>query len=176
MNLLYLIHVLSLDNSAKAKLSEVVAAIDLPPLDMNLAIWGALDRGEIEIDEKKDKITPLVTYERWHDTPLAKKLLEVVSHYAANGTNITVGRMNSYIKDPVTHRGYPFHEYLMTMQYLIETNQVLEQVVSVPEIKNKRPFHRFVFLCLPENEAKNEEMNSKAINKWIAEFEKNKVK
>jgi len=81
--------------------------------------------------------------------------------------------MNAYMKDPATGKGYPLHEYLMTMQYLIDTGQVLEHVVSVPQTK-KRPFHRFVFLCLPGND--NEEWNAKAINKWIADFEKSKVK
>lgn len=175
MNLLYLIKVLT-PETGNVKLSEVTAAMEMPPLDMNLAFWEAMDRGEIEIDEEKDKITPLVVYEPWHNPDLANKLLRAIQHYAANKTNITVGRLNSYMKDPVSRQGYPLHEYLMTMQYLIDTGQVLEQVVSVPEIKKKRPFHRYVFLALPENEAHNEEWNSKAINKWIAEFENNKVK
>lgn len=177
MNLLYLIHVLSLDNNAKAKLSEVVAAMEMPPIDMNLAIWEAIDRGEVELDEKKDRITPLKNWTAYEPDPeMADKLLRVIRHYCANKTNITVGRMNQYMKDPASGRGYPLHEYLMTMQSLIESGQVLEQIVTVPEIKNKRPFRRYVFLALPENEDKNEEWNAKAVNKWIADWEKNKVK
>lgn len=168
MNILYLIKVLE-----TKKLSELAAAIDLPPIDLNLALWGAIDNGEIEIDEKKDRVTPLKEWEYWHDPELASKLLRVIQHYAANKANITVGRMNAYMKDPATGKGYALHEYLMTMQYLIDTGQVLEHVVSVPQTK-KRPFHRFVFLCLPGND--NEEWNAKAINKWIADFEKSKVK
>lgn len=168
MNILYLLK--TLDTS---KLEEFVAAIELPPLDMNLAIWEAIDRGEIEINEKKGKIKALKEADTWHDPELADKLLRVMKHYVANGTNITVGRMNSYMKDPASGRGYPLHEYLMTMQYLIDDGQVLEEVVSIPKTKT-RPFHRFVFLCLPGNE--NEEMNSKAVNKWLAQWENKKVK
>lgn len=164
MNVLYLLKTLD-----TTKLSEFVAAIELPPLDMNLAIWEAIDRGEIEINEKKDKIKALKEAELWHDPDLASKLIRVIQHYTKNGTNITAGRLNSYVKDPASRRGYALHEYLMTGQYLIDTGQVLEDVRSVPKTKT-RPFHRFVFLCLPENE-NNEEMNSKAVNKWLADWE-----
>ena len=150
------------------KLQEFAAAIELPPLDMNLAIWEAIDNGEIEIDEKKGKIKALKEAEPWHDPELATKLIKVVQHYVNNGTNITAGRMNQYMKDPASGRGYALHEYLMTMQYLIDNGTILENVVSIPKTKT-RPFHRFVFLCLPGYD--NEEMNSKAVNKWLAEWE-----
>lgn len=168
MNILYLLNTLKTN-----KLSDLTANIDAVPLDMNLAIWEALDRGEIEIDEDKDRITPLVTWEAWHDPALANKLIRVIQHYAKNGVNITRGRLQSYIKDPMTGQGYPTHEYLMTLQFLIDQGQVVEETVSVPKTP-KRPYHKFVFLCLPEND--NQEMNAKAVNKWIDDFEKTKVK
>lgn len=168
MNILYLLKVLD-----TSRLDEFVASIELPPLDMNLAIWGAIDRGEIEINERKKRVKMLKEAEPWHDPDLASKLLRVIQQYVNNGTNITVGRMNSYIKDPASGRGYPLHEYLMTMQYLIDTGQVLEETVSVPKTKT-RPFRQFVFLCLPGND--NAEMNAKAVNKWLAQWESKKVK
>ena len=169
MNILYLLKVLG-----TSKLSELVAAIDAPPLDMNLAIWDAIDNGEIEADEQKDSVKALKPAELWHNPDLGSKLIRAIQHYAANGINITKGRLQSYIKEPITNQGYPQHEYLMTLQYLIDTGTIVEHVIAVPEIKKKRPFHRFVFLCLPENQTVNEEWNSKAVNKWIADWEKKK--
>lgn len=166
MNILYLLHVLK-----TKKLSELVANIDAPPLDINLAIWEAIDDGQVELDEEKDLITPLKTYDSWYDPTLATKLITVIQHYAKNETNITRGRLASYIKDPMTRVGYKTHEYLMTLEHLIETGQILEEVVAVPATK-KRPYHKFVFLCLEGNP--NEEWNAKAVNKWIADFEKSK--
>lgn len=168
MNVLYLLKVLD-----TTKFSDLVNAIDLAPLDMNLALWGAIDAGEIEVDEEKDRVTALKDAEPWHDPELSSKLLRVIQHYAKNESNITVGRMNSYMKDPTNNIGYPLHEYLMSMQYLIDTGVVIEDVVSVPETP-KRPFHKFVFLCLPGND--NQEWNARTINKWIKSFEKSKVK
>lgn len=167
MNILYLLHILKTD-----KISELVANIDLPPIDINLAIWDSISAGEIELDENNDKITVLKEHEKTFDSDLASKLLKVVKHYASKELNVTRGRMNSVIKDPSTDKGYPYHEYLMALQYLIDSGQVIEEIVEVPEIKKKRPFHRFVFLCLPDNP--NEDWNRNEVNKWIANWNKKK--
>lgn len=169
MNVLYLLKILETN-----KLSELVAAMDIAPIDMNLAIWGAIERGEIEINEDKDRVKALKEAESWHDPELASKVLRVIQHYAKNESNITVGRLNSYIKDPASGVGYKLHEYLMSTQFLIDNGTILEETISVPEVKGQRPFHRFVFLCLPGNP--NEEWNARAVNKWITDFQKNKVK
>lgn len=168
MNILYLLKILNTE-----KLSEVVAMLDLPPLDMNLVIWEAIDRKEITVDPEKDVIKALKEAVPWKNEELADKILRTIKHYAANGSNITVGRLNSQIKDQVTNIGYPIHEYLMSTQFLIDEGRVLEDVIEVPKTK-KRPLHKFVFLCLPECD--NTEMNAKAVNKWIADFESSKVK
>lgn len=169
MNILYLLKVLKTN-----KITELAQAIDAPPLDMNLAIWAAIDAGEIEMDEDKNRVEPLKEATVWQDPELATKLLRVIQHYAKNGTNITRGRLQSYIKEPITGQGYPLHEYLMTLQSLVDAGTVIEEVVSVPGVKKVRPPHKFVFLCLPGND--NEEMNAKAVNKWIDDFAKTKVK
>lgn len=166
MNIPYLLKTLNTN-----KLSELAESMDMPPLDMNLALWGALDNGEIEINEDKDRVKALKEPEAWHNPDLATKLIRVIQHYAQNETNITRGRLNGYMKDPLTSQGYPIHEYLMTLQYLIDNGQVIEDVVSVPKTKS-RPYHRFVFLCLPGND--NAEWNAKAVNKWIDDFAKAK--
>lgn len=160
MNILYLLKVLGTN-----KISELVQNIDLAPLDINLALWGALDRGEIEVDEDKDKITALKDAEPYSNPDLTNKLLRVIQHYASNEINVTRGTMNGLPKDPTTQIGYGWHEYIMSLQSLVDSGQVVEQVVSVPKTK-KRPYHKFVFLGLPEND--NEEWNAREVNKWIA--------
>ena len=167
MNILYLLKTLKTN-----KISELVANIDAPPIDINIAIWDAIDRGEVELDEKNDKITALKEAEMWHDEKLVTKILRVIGQFVKEEANVTRGRMYGYMKDPTTGQGYGTHEYLMSLQYLIDTGVVQEYEVSVPEIKKKRPFHKFVFLCIPGNP--NEEWNSKAVNNWIAQFEKKK--
>lgn len=172
MNIPYLVKV-----AKSNKLSEVVALMDMPPIDMNLAIWDSIDAGEIEVDEEKDRITVLVeTVEPWQNTDLANKIVRVIQHYAKNETNITRGRLNGYVKEPITGKGYPMHEYFMSLQALIDAGTITEEVISVPGVKGKRQPHIFAFLGLPENDEVNAEWNAKAVNKWISDMEKNKVK
>lgn len=168
MNILYLLKILKTN-----KLSELVANIDAPFLDINLAIWDAAKNGEVEINEEKDRITPLKNHEVTFNADLANKLLRVIQHYNARETNITRGRLNSLVKNTGTEFNHKWHDYIMALQYLIDSGQVEEQVVSVPKTK-KRPYHKFVFLCIQDNP--NEEWNSREVNKWIANWEKNSVK
>lgn len=174
MNILYLLKTLD-----TVRLSEVMSTIDLPPLDANIAIWDAIDNNEIHVNEDKDRITAMKEAEMWHDPELASKIMRVVEQFTRNETNITRGRLYGYMKDPVNFKGYPVHEYLMTIQYLVDTGALVEHITSVPELKKsngdiQRPYHKFVFLCLPDND--NEEWNAKAINKWMKNFEKSKKK
>lgn len=168
MNILYLLKILNTD-----KLSELVANIDAAPLDMNLAIWGAIEAGDIEIDEDNDQVVALKDAEPTSDPDLTNKLIRVIQHYAKNETNVTRGRLNGYIKDPASGHGYPWHDYLMALQHLIDQGIVVQDVIDVPKSK-KRPAHKFAFIGLPEND--NAEWNAGSVNKWIESFEKSKVK
>lgn len=166
MNIPYLLKILG-----TKKISVLVENIDLPPIDINLAIWDAVKNGQIEVDQKKDKIKLLKEPEVSFDSDLANKLIRVIQHYAENEINVTRGTLNSVIKDPTTERGYPWHEYIMALNYLIESEQVLEIEVDVPK-EGDRPFHKFVFLCLPDND--NEEWNRREVNKFVANWRKQK--
>jgi hypothetical protein len=168
VNILYLLKILNTN-----KISELVANIDAPFLDINLAIWDAVKNGDVEVNEEKDKITPLKNHEVSFDSDLANKLLRVVQHYNARETNITRGRLNSLVKNTATEFNHKWHDYIMALQYLIDSGQVEEQVITVPKT-NKRPYHKFVFLCIADNP--NEEWNSREVNKWIANWEKKAVK
>jgi hypothetical protein len=169
MNIPYLSQCLETD-----KFSDLVGVMDMVALDMNLAIEDAIANGEVKIDRENDKVEILVEATPYYDPELMNKLLRTVQHYAKNETTITRGRMNALVKDPLdptNARGYRTHEYIMSMQYLIDSGQVTEDIVDVVKSK-KYPAHKFVFLGLPENKDKHEEWNAKAVNKWIADFEK----
>jgi hypothetical protein len=166
MNILYLLKILKTN-----KISELVQNIDLPPIDINLAIWDAVKNGDIEVNDEKGRIKPLKEAEASFNSDLASKLVRVIQHYTEQEINVTRGNLNGVIKDPGTDRGYPWHEYIMALQYLIDSGQVLEMEVSVPK-SGDRPYHRFVFLCLPDND--NEEWNRREVNKWIANWHKKK--
>jgi hypothetical protein len=187
MNIPYLLQTLKTD-----KLSELVANIDLPPLDMNLAIWEAVDRGEIELDEENDKVQILVKeIQPTSDQDIRNKILRVIQHYTKNGTNVTRGRLNGQVQDPMTGKNfteYPYHEYIMAIQHLIDGELVKQYVVEVPaqvhrfvdkkgrkKEKVERPGHVFAFLGLTEYEKLHEEWNAAAVNKWIADFTPNTV-
>lgn len=166
MNIPYLLKILDTN-----KLSELVANIDLPPLDLNLAIWDAEKAGQIEVDIDKDRVKALTEPEISFDSDLANKLLRVMQQYQSKQINVTRGRLNNMIKDPVTGLGYGYHEYLMALHYLVDSNQIEEEVMSVPKAAD-RPYHKFVFLQFPENP--NEDWNRAEVNKWIANFNKKK--
>jgi len=166
MDLPYLLKILNTD-----KLSELVANIDLPPIDINLAIWDAENAGRVEINTDKDKITALKDPEITFDSDLASKLLRVMRQYERQELNITRGRLNTMMKDPSTGFGYPYHEYLMALHYLIDSGQIEQEEVSVPKV-GKRPYHKFVFLQFAANP--NEDWNRGEVNKWIANFTKKK--
>lgn len=166
MNILYLLKILKTN-----KISELVQNIDLPPIDINLALWDAEKTGQIQIDEKKGTIKALGKHEISFDSDLATKLIRVIQHYVGKEVNVTRGTLNGIIKDPSTDKGYPWHEYLMALQYLIDSEQVVEMEVDVPK-SGDRPFHKFVFLGLGDNP--NDDWNRREVNKWIHNFAKKK--
>lgn len=166
MNIPYLLKILGTN-----KLSELVENIDLVPLDLNLVLFDAENNGEVVIDRKKDKIKALKEPEITFDSDLAGKLLRYMQQHQRKEINITRGRLNTLIKDPVTGMGYPYHEYLMALQYLIDSEQIEQAVESVPK-EGDRPYHKFVFMQFPGDP--NEDWNRREINKWIANFRKKK--
>lgn len=166
INIPYLLKILD-----TKKLSELVANIDLPPLDINLLIWDAEKDGQIKLDVDKDQVTAIAEPEITFDSDLASKLLRTMQHYETQELNITRGRLNSVIKDPASGKGYAWHEYLMALHYLIDSDQIEQETVEVPK-KGDRPLHKFVFLQFPENP--NDDWNRNEVNKWVANFAKKK--
>lgn len=190
MNVPYLLKILETES-----LAELTANMDMPALDMNLAIWESIDRGEIKVDEEEKmgehigSVRLLVKPEPSSNPDLKNKILRVIQHYAREETNVTRGRLNGYVKDPASGQGYPWHEYIMATQHLIDGELVIQDVIDVPgkvkkftdkkgrkKEKMVRPPHKFAFLGLAENAEQNAEWNAKAVNKWVADIEEEMVK
>lgn len=179
MNIPYIVKILNTET-----IEELVGNIDAAPLDMNLAIWESIDRGEIEVDDEKGTVKLLKEPEPSSDPDLKNKILRTIQHYARDEVNITRGRLNSQMKDMSTGKGYAWHEYLCAVQHLLDGELIVADEVAVPQATKKfkdkkgrpkekviRPAHNFVFLGLAENADKNEEWNARAVNKWIDEFD-----
>lgn len=167
MNIVYLLQILG-----TRKLSSLIENIDLSLFDINLALFDAEEAGEISIDRNKDKIKALKEPVPSCDKVLEDKIYRVIQHYARKEVNITMGKLLSWLKNPMAEYNYPYHECLMAIQHLVDTGKVIEIEASVPKLKD-RPFHRFVFLCLPDND--NEEWNAREINKFIDNWKATKV-
>lgn len=170
MNVLYLLNILNTN-----KLSELVANIDLPLVDINLSIWDAEEQGLIKVDHDKDKVQALTEdYELTAEPELQDKILRVMHHYERQNTNITRGRLNLLFKSQQSDYNYRWHDYLMALQYLIDSKQVITETITVPEIKNKRPYHKFVFLSFPTNLDKD--WNKTEVENWKKNFTTKKKK
>ena len=166
INVLYLLKILKTN-----KISELVANIDAPFLDLNLAIFDAENAGEIEVNRDKDKIKALKDHEVTFDSDLANKILRTLQHYESKEINITRGRLTNFVKNPGSEFNYPYHDYLCALQYLVDSEQIIEEVVSIPKLGD-RPYKKFVFLQFPGNP--NEDWNRGEVNKWIANWAKKK--
>lgn len=172
MNIAYLLKILKTD-----KISELVENMDLPFIDIDLSIDDAIAAGQVEVDRDKYKgqgyIKALVDPEITFDSDLAGKLLRVMKHREQKEVNITRGRLTNLVKNGGSQFNYPYHEYLMALQYLLDSGQVIQMEVPVPKV-GKRPYHNFVFLCFPDNP--NDEWNAREVNKWIDSCAKKGVK
>lgn len=173
MNLPYILKTLK-----TTKLSELVANIDAPPIDINIALWDAVKNGSIELNEAKDKVKLLVEVETpknmtIEEIEMRQKVLRVIDEFGKREALPTRGRLIGYIKDPVTQQGYKTHDLIVAVQSLLDEGLIVEKILSVPAIKDVRPFNRFVFYGFPDNQ-QMDEWAEKAIAKWLAQFDKKK--
>lgn len=159
-NILYLLHILNTN-----KLPELVEIIEAAPIDVNIALWEAEDREQVKIDG--ETITPIVDFTPTADENLTYKIFKVVERYNKEGHDITETRLLNYMKDPATNVGYPFHEYLMAVHYMIEKGSIEKYEIKVKKTK-KVPERTFEFLTLPENLDK--QFGQAAVDEWVKSY------
>lgn len=166
-NIPYLIAVMNKSLERDVLFSELITEIDEVALDMNLMLWDAEEAGKITVDLSNDTVELCVAPKPSCNKELAEKIMLTVQHYVNNKRNLTRGRLNSQIKDPMTGKGYKWHEYLMSLQYLIDEGQIIEEVITIPKLKKpKRAERKMVFLGLPGYD--NAEWNARVVNELLA--------
>lgn len=169
--LLQLLQALNTDD-----LLKVVAHLSLSPLDIDLLFYQATDDGEIEIDKAKNKIKALKQPdEPYYDKQLAEKMVAIIKRYDSLEANITYSRLEQITLDLAGRHGYPIHDFICTL-YALEHNLIPDfPKVNVYELTakkhKKRPEHTFKFYTLLDHQ----EFGAKAVNQFIAAWEKNKV-
>lgn len=158
------------------KLSEIVQYLSMAPIDIDLVLYRAIKAGEVEVDKEKDRIKPLTDdVPPYYNSDLAEKISELISQYDEQDANITRNRLEAVVLDLHGSHGYPIHQFLTTM-YAMEQDQIPDMPklntyeISVPKM-GKRPYNKFKFYTYLDHQ----EFGSKAVNDYIAQFDKKKV-
>lgn len=156
-------------------LLKVVSHLGMASIDIDLLLYEAQANGEVEIDKAKGKIKALKEPDTlWYNSELANKFVRIIKEYDRQEANITRSRLEIITLDPQGRYGYPPHEFVCTIYALeqgivgIEKPEVYE--ITVPEIKGKRPFHRFKFYTYTDHQ----EFGAKAVNEFMEQFEQKK--
>lgn len=159
-------------------LVKVVSHMALAPIDIDLILYKAQDDGEIEIDKKKSKIKLLKEPEDLYYNPdLVPKLVDIIQRYDMQGANITRARLEEVTLALNGKYGYLIHDFVCSM-YALEQGKaylypkVNKYEISVPAIKKKRPYNKFVFYTF----ADHQEFGAKAANDFIDQWDKINVK
>lgn len=158
-------------------LKEVIGHLSLSPLDIDLLLYEAQEKGEIEIDKEKARITVLTDPTPYYDVALADKLVKTMNYYDKQGANITRNRLEQNALDLAGKHGCPIHDFVCTLYALEQGDvagmpKVYKYEISVPEIKDKRPANTFVFYTLLDHQ----EYGASAVNDFIDQWDKKEVK
>lgn len=173
INILYLMRIL---NFKKGKLDDFFEQTGLllqeSYLDVNIALWEAVDRGEISLTntdkgvvlEDKGKLLNRFGV----DIDLAEKLVKVVNQYSKDGRLIDKNRLDSYVitgnlMDP------KFHVYFCALDWLVEEGKLIRDVITVEADKAfKRPKRVFMVFMMPGEQDKG--FQQKFIDAWLSQF------
>lgn len=157
-----------------ADLMAVVKNMAMSPLDIDLILYAAIDNGEVEVDKEKNTIKALKEPVKiYYDPLLASKLVEIIKRYDKQKANITYNRLMQDVLAPGSPHGYPVHDFACTL-YALENNLIVgypklnRYEIDVPEIKNKRPYNKYVFYTYLDHQ----EFGAKAINQYIEQWQK----
>jgi hypothetical protein len=150
------------------KLDEVIGAMQMAALDIDVMLYDAQKRGQIEIDREKNKIKALTEPENfYYNEKLLEQLKKLIGFYDEQGANITRNRLGLVAVDPMGGHGYTTHDFECTMLYLDESGEVNKYEIDVPK-KGKRPANKFEFYTFLDHQKFGEE----AVEKFIDQFKK----
>lgn len=159
-------------------LKVIVDNLSLSPLDVDILLYKAQDDGEIAVDKKKNRLKVLKDEPVYYDKDLAYKLEFIVKRYDSLKANITEKRLrDNALNLPYGQYGVTAHDFACTLYALEEgivpgIEKLNKYEISVPEIKDKRPFHTFIFYTFLDHQ----EYGAKAVNEFIDAWQKANVK
>lgn len=149
-------------------LTKVITSLGLCALDIDVLLYEAQERGEVEIDRKKGIIKALKELEElYYNEKLLEQIKKIIHFYDGQGANITRNRLGMVAVDPMGKYGYAEHDFECTMFYLDEAGDVNKYEIDVPK-KGKRPANRFEFYTFLDHQ----EFGAKAVNNYIDQFKK----
>lgn len=151
------------------KLDILVANMEMPPIDIDVMLYEAEEAGEVKIDRKKNTIEVIADKGfNYQNVALRGKVEQLIHFYDKQEANITKSRLEGVILDPARNFGYPLHDYYCTMYALEQDGEVKTYELSVPEIKNKRPYRNFKFYTYLDHQ----EFGARAVNNFIDQHTK----
>ena len=149
-------------------LAEVVRNISLAPIDIDVLLYEAQEKGEVKIDREKNTIKALKQPESiYYNEKLLEQIKKTVRFYDKQGANIARNRLEMVVIDPMGINGYPRHDFYCTMYYIDESGDINKYEIDVPK-KGQRPANKFEFYTFEDHQ----EFGAKAVNNFIDQFKK----
>lgn len=111
------------------KLEQIIGLVQLPAIDINVAIWTAIDNGLIsEPDQETGKSTFLKAPKKWQfgDTvdPLKETLIYAFKNLAKKESDIEENYLNGWLQ------GYTPHDELIAMKQLLNDQVFAEYMIE----------------------------------------------
>lgn len=131
--------------------TEILALLQMPPVDANAAMWYAQELGWIsDLDKKKDKIKVLSAPESWDFGPLEDTLEDTLVYcfkqIAKNETDLD----EKFLSDWTA--GYPAHDVIIAMKRLLNDKVLFEYLLF--DIDKDGTENQYKFFTLYENKDK----------------------
>lgn len=132
-------------------LKGLLGLLVMPPINMNTAIWKAVEHGWLaEPDKKTGEVKVLATPEHWEFGELVENLMDLLV-YAFTA----LAKQETDLEDfDVSHwtQGYPSHDVLVAMKRLLDKG-ILAQY-DVDDVEDNGTVNTYTFYTLAENAEK----------------------
>lgn len=122
------------DKEGRVEEPGILDLIALPPIDINAAMWAAIERGWLaKLNPKSKRIPILELPDSWHFGEAQENLQELIVYafhqLGEQETDLEEYSLNQWLQ------GYPSHEFLIAMKYLLDTEQLAEYELEDGENK-----------------------------------------
>lgn len=139
-----IVHIIK--QNPEKKLSEVIALLQMPAIDINAGIWAAEDLGFIsEPDKETDTVEILKLPKKWDFGPGVKELQEKIMYSFEKLAKREADLEEHYVKNWTA--GYPSHDIDIAIETLIKAKKLARYELTDPkDLKST-----YVFYSLYEN-------------------------